>query len=343
MGCWPKAYGDDTKRFNVDFILKAGETSASVKMISESFGVEYDSEDAEKNIVGKKRKSRYFLKIQDGCEQFCTYCIVPYARGPLTSVSKEDALKEAESAVKTGYQEIVLCGIHLGLYGLNNIKDGPINKNLTDLILEMLTMEGLGRIRLSSIEINEVTEDLIRLIKQNEKMCKHLHIPLQSGNEKILKLMNRPYGLEVFERKISEIRKAVPDISINTDVIVGFPGETEKDFEEICKFVKKIKFSKLHVFPFSAHEKTPAFNFPDKVSENDKKKRAEILRKIGDEMEKEYIDGFKNKEFNVLVERLVGDKFIGKNEYYFDVEIGKDKLQDSKDGKIIGKIIKISK
>ena len=276
------------------------------------------------------------MKIQDGCEQFCSYCVIPYARGKLKSRRKNEVLKEVKQAVELNYNEIVLCGIHLGLYG-KDIKNSKINLFL--LLKDIIKIKNLGRIRLSSIEMNEVTDDLIDLITNSKKICKHLHIPLQSGNNKILKLMNRPYTTGTFEKKINKIRKTIPNIAITTDVITGFPNETKKDFIKIYDFIKKNQFSKLHIFPFSAHEKTPAFNFSNQVNEKEIKSRAKLLRILNKKLEDNYKKKFINKKLDVIVEKINKKVITGKTEFYFDIKFNKFKTKyNNKD--LIGKIIK---
>jgi threonylcarbamoyladenosine tRNA methylthiotransferase MtaB len=274
--------------------------------------------------VPNSRHVRFFLKIQDGCEQFCTYCVIPYARGPLSSRPAGEVIAEAKRLVKSGVREIVLCGIHLGLYGYEG--KGKREKvkgenSLVILIKQLLKIKNLKRIRLSSIEVMEVGDDLIELMSKNNKICNHLHIPLQAGCDKILKLMNRPYLKLVFKNKIFKIRKKISNIAITTDVIVGFPGETEKDFEETCDFVKKIGFSQLHVFPFSAHEKTPAAKMKNQVSREVILKRAEKLRKIGEKLEKGFRKKFIGKKVEVLVEYIwKNGECRGKSDEYFEMK-----------------------
>ena len=278
--------------------------------------------------LAKENRARYFIKIQDGCNQFCSYCVIPYARGPLTSRSQSEVLAEIKLAIESGFEEIVLSGIHLGLY--NNRGD------LASLIKKIIKIKDLGRIRLSSIEITEVNDELIRLIGESKKICNHLHIPLQAGSDKILKLMNRPYDTAYFEKQIKKIRKSIPDIAITTDVIVGFPGETKENFEETFEFIKKIKFSRLHVFSFSAHEKTPAFNLPDRVRQNTIVDRAGALRRLSLALEKEFNGKVEGKKREILIIRKVGENFCGKDEHYIDFCF-KASLKRSK----IGKIVKI--
>ncbi|MFA5359357.1 MAG: MiaB/RimO family radical SAM methylthiotransferase [Patescibacteria group bacterium] len=364
-GCWPKAY--KTKDADVDYVMNRDKIYSLVKKITNC-----------KLLVANKIKevkqenrSRYFIKIQDGCEQYCSYCIVPYTRGKLKSRGEKEIICEIKRAVKTGYEEIVLSGIHLGLYGKErqlslratkrseaisrtnfkvnskldcHVADAPRNDNLVSLLKKIIKINDLGRVRLSSIEVTEVSDDLIKLIANSKKICQHLYIPLQSGSDKILKLMNRPYSKKYFLDKVKKIRRAMPDVAITTDVIVGFPGETEKDFIETKKFIREIKFSRLHIFPFSAHAKLPAAKFPNQVEEKIKAKRAKILREFGVKLMRDYKRKFKGKKLEIVIEQIKQDKLIGKTEYYFDIEVDKRQIFGSKiDGnnKLIGKIVKV--
>ncbi len=307
-GCLPEIYKEDFSKLGVDFVSKI---SSIVKIVKSNFLEEQHDFLCDKKVKGR---IRYNIKIQDGCEQFCSYCIIPFARGKLKSRSEVEVIKEAKRVVSEGYKEVVLCGIHLGLFGYRE------NYNLLSLLKKIVKINNLERIRLSSIEVREVSSALIDFVSKNEKVCNHFHIPLQSGSDKILKLMNRPYKLKYFEDKVKSIRKKIPNCAITTDVIVGFPGETKKDFQEICKFVKKMKFSRLHVFPFSAHEKALASKFKGQIKREEKLKRARILRKIGESLEKEYKGSFKGKKLGVIVENSKEGKAKGKTEYYFELE-----------------------
>jgi threonylcarbamoyladenosine tRNA methylthiotransferase MtaB len=319
IGCWPKVY--DIKDLKVDFVFSYKDLSDLAKNISKIFLNTKLTKDCSKlNLIDSR--SRYFIKIQDGCQQFCSYCVIPLARGPLKSRSALEIIKEIKLAVDSGFSEIVLSGIHLGLYGRDFV-DGQ--KNLYSLLLKVLKIENIGRIRLSSIEVTEISDDIIKLISKNRKMCRHLHIPLQSGNNKILKLMNRPYDVKFFEEKINKIRKNVPDIAITTDIIVGFPGEGVEDFKKTYEFAKKINFSKIHVFSFSAHEKTPAYFLPNRVGAGDIKKRSLKLRQLSIKLEKNYkkeiLDD--HPELEVIIEGSRGEKVRAKTEFYFDIIIPK--------------------
>jgi threonylcarbamoyladenosine tRNA methylthiotransferase MtaB len=321
-GCWINI--DKNIDLKADILCKRDKAMGEIKKLScfKPENKKIKSSSASKFNL----RSRYFIKVQDGCDQFCSYCIIPYARPNLESKSKLKCEKEIKQALKNGFKEIILCGIHLGKYG-KDIK--KIKYNLSSLLEDLLKIKNLGRIRLSSIEVNEIKNNLVLLIKKSVKnyrknkspyICRHLHIPLQSGNDKILKLMKRPYTVSQFEDKIRKIRKIIPEIAISTDIIVGFPGETEKDFLKTYNFAKKIKFSKIHVFPFSAHKKTPASKMKDQVDKKEKKKRVEKLRNLSVRLEKDYKNKFKNKKTEIAVEDIVNKKARGKSEFYFEEE-----------------------
>lgn len=316
MGCWPMVYRDEAIKIGADLVWGVGKLE---KLVLEILTLLKQNFSKNNNVNDLKiDKSRYFIKVQEGCEQYCTYCVIPQARGSLSSRSKDEIIYEIENAVDRGYREIVLCGTHLGLYGAKGMKDVPAE--LFSLLIDILAIKDVGRIRLSSIELNEVTDEILDLMSGNKRLCQHLHIPLQSGNDKILKLMNRPYLTENFLEKINKIRCLMPDIAITTDVIVGFPGETDEDFEITCNFVKSVNFSKIHVFSFSAHEKTPAYSMKNQNNRNEIYKRARILRKISNELENQYFQKFLGRTLDVIIEKSNNKEIVvGKTEYYFDV------------------------
>jgi len=327
VGCAVKAYKDEVEKWGGDLILTGSNLEKFIKTQSTNFKAQTKHITQNTNcqkipLEQKINRSRYFLKIQDGCRQFCSYCVIPYARGELSSRPVTDVLAEAEAVADSGIKEIVLCGIHLGLFGREGkIKKGKINIDLVSLLQQMIKIKELERIRLSSIEVNEVTPELITLMKKNKKMCRQLHIPLQSGCDKILKLMNRPYTIKIFEEKLKKIRKALPDIAITTDVIVGFPGETDQDFQTTAEFIKKINFSKLHVFPFSAHEKTPAAVMDGQVEEKTITTRAKKFNALSGLLEKKYAKRFAGKPLEVIVDgRNQGSSFRGRTEFNFDIK-----------------------
>ncbi len=257
--------------------------------------------------------TRAFIKIEDGCNNFCSYCIIPYVRGRVRSKSKIDVLSEVHSLVENGYKEIVLTGIHTGQY-----KDSH-NYRLYNLLFDLIKIKDLKRIRISSIEIVEIDKDIISLLN-NPKIANHLHLPLQSGCDKILKLMNRRYDTKYYEDKINQIRRVNPDISITTDVIVGFPGETEEDFNETYNFCQKQGFSKIHVFPYSDRIGTVASKMTDKVEGKVKKERVKKLLELSDILKREYESRFINKDLEVLIESYKDGYYYGYSSNYIEVK-----------------------
>lgn len=241
--------------------------------------------------------TRAYIKIEDGCDNFCSYCIIPFVRGKKRSKDFSLVLREVQHLANNGYKEIVLTGIDTGGYESNG-------KDLTDLIHEMSKINGIERIRQSSIEITQINEKFINELKNNKKICDHIHIPLQSGSDSILKLMNRKYDLKYFFDKIDMIRSVRPDISITTDVIVGFPGETEEIFLETMETCKKINFSKIHAFPYSERKGTKASMMDGKVPESVKHERVKKLLELSEKLEKSYYDKFKGKNKDVLIEEV---------------------------------------
>ena len=245
-----------------------------------------------------KGRTRAVIKIEDGCDQYCSYCIIPYARGPVRSRKPGNAVAEVRRLVAAGVKEVVLTGIHLGAYG----KDLGAEMNLVELVKMLLPIAGLERIRLSSIEITEVTDEMIQLMAQEPKFCPHLHLPLQAGSDTILRLMNRPYTTGEFRQRLAEIRRYLPEIAVTTDVIVGFPGETEELFLETMQLVEESGFSKLHVFKFSPREGTPAAKMNEQVPLDIKDRRSERLRLLGESMTQNYSEKFLRRTLPVLIE-----------------------------------------
>lgn len=335
-GCWAKVYEKEAQLSGVDYVCPLDEVGELAREIFSHEPDDFSCPSSELSLRKRnKDRSRYFIKVQDGCEQYCSYCIIPYTRGKLKSRPAEEVIKEIKTAVSEGYREIILSGIHLGLYG-QEVKSLPVGqageklgvkKDLVCLLREILEIENLGRVRLSSIEVTEVNDELVILIVGNKRICKHLHVPLQAGCDKILKRMNRPYDTNYFREKVLKIRKLIPDMAITTDVIVGFPGETENDFEETVRFIKEMNFSKVHVFSFSAHERTPAAKMDGVVDKKEIKRRSSVLRKLSDELEKEYKNNFLGKELEVVVDgRSKEGNYRGKTEYYFDIDFGKGNI-----------------
>ena len=267
-------------------------------------------------------KTRAFVKIQDGCNNFCSYCIIPYMRGNIRSKDIDIAYEEIKSLVNNGYKEIVLTGIHTGSYGTGKDYD------LVDLIKRISVLDNLKRIRISSIEITELNDKFINELKINDKICNHLHIPIQSGSDKILKLMNRKYNIEEFKNIVNKIRNVRPDINLTTDLIVGFPEETDEDFDETYNNLMDIEFSKIHTFPYSKRDNTPAA-LMKQVDDNIKKVRVHKILELSSILEKKYYDKFINKKLDVLIEEVKGNISIGHTSNYIKVII-KDKLEHNK-------------
>lgn len=262
-------------------------------------------------------RTRAFLKIQEGCQQFCSYCIIPYTRGPLRSKKIEDTIEEIKGLEEAGFKEVVLTGIHTGSYG-KDFRDGY---KLENLLADILKATQTIRLRISSIEPTEVTEELAKLIAEEERLCSHLHIPLQSGQDFILKKMKRPYDTEYFRKKLAMIRSSNPDISITTDIMVGFPYETEEHAQATLLFAREMAFSDIHVFKYSPRANTPASLFPEQVSGKEKDKRSRELIKLAKELKKEYMEKFLGKEIDILIEQQEGDYASGHSSNYLKVLI----------------------
>ncbi|MBQ5419837.1 MAG: tRNA (N(6)-L-threonylcarbamoyladenosine(37)-C(2))-methylthiotransferase MtaB [Selenomonas sp.] len=249
-------------------------------------------------IYDMPQRTRAFLKIEDGCQNFCSYCIIPYARGPVKSRHLDKIHSEAKKLVDAGFKEIVLTGIHLGAYG----RDLPGDIDLADACREVLKVEGLKRLRLSSLESIEVSPALFQLIRDDERFCAHLHLPLQAGSDSVLKDMNRHYDTAEFGRLIARIENEIPGVAVSTDIIVGFPGETEEQFADSLKFVEQMNFSRMHVFPYSKRSGTPAAARKDQVPEQVKKERAHRMQELASRKTEEFHKSFLGQTMRVLFE-----------------------------------------
>ncbi|MDY6065099.1 MAG: tRNA (N(6)-L-threonylcarbamoyladenosine(37)-C(2))-methylthiotransferase MtaB [Finegoldia sp.] len=251
--------------------------------------------------------TRAYIKIQDGCNQYCSYCIIPYARGPIRSRNIEDVEKEALKLADQGYKEVVLTGIHVASYG-KDFKDLEIS--LADVIEKIASIDKIERIRMSSLEPSIISDDFLLRLKNTGKICDHFHLSLQSGSDKILKLMNRKYDTKMYFDKVELIRKYFPNAGITTDIIVGFPNESEEDFLDTLDFVKKVAFSKIHVFRYSRREGTKAYDMSGQIDGNTKKKRSSRLIDCAKEMTDEFLD--KNLSYNhdVLFESKNDDGYM---------------------------------
>ena len=280
-------------------------------------------------IQDEKDKTRAFVKIEDGCNNYCSYCIIPYLRGDVRSKDIDLAEKEINSLVSMGHKEIVLTGIHTGAYGQG------LDYDLTDLIRRVSKNPKLERIRVSSIEITEITDKFLEELKNNNKLVNHMHIPLQSGSDLVLKKMNRKYDTKYFFDKIQKLRKIRPSINITTDIIVGFPYETDEEFNKELNFIKKVEFTKIHVFPFSLRSGTRAEKMKDNfVKDIVKKERTNILLDISNKLENAYYKKFIGKKLDVIVE--TNNK--GHTENYILVNLNKDCKKNSKVNVLINNV-----
>ncbi|MCI1958569.1 MAG: tRNA (N(6)-L-threonylcarbamoyladenosine(37)-C(2))-methylthiotransferase MtaB [Clostridia bacterium] len=324
-GCYAQVSTDDIKKIDeVDIIVGTSgrnkivdEVEKFLKTKEKACFVEdiMNEREFEKISVNKLAgRTRAYIKIQDGCSQFCSYCIIPYARGPIRSRDEKDILNEVAILDKNGFKEIVLTGIHAASYGKDNHKS-----NLVTLMKKVSQFDGIKRIRLSSIEPNIVTENFIDEIKNMPKLCHHFHLSLQSGCDKTLKAMNRHYTAEKYENAIKMLREAWPDVAVTTDIITGFPGETEEDFLECLEFAKKIKFSKIHVFPFSPKKGTPAARMKEQIKSSVKAERSAKMIKASEESEAEFGEKFIGETLPVLFEQRNGDYYEGHTSNYINV------------------------
>lgn len=243
-------------------------------------------------------RTRPFLKIQDGCNAFCTYCIVPYARGRSRSMPVEDVMQNLRQLVKAGYHEAVLTGIHVGCYGL----DLTPETNLAELLKRILTERVIDRLRLSSIEPRELTDEMIEMVAASDRFCRHFHIPLQSGDDQILKRMHRPYDRQLFRERIMAIHEHLPDAAIGVDTLIGFPGETEAAFENTHALIEELPVTYLHVFPFSPRQETPAAGYPDHVAPDVLKERCSRMRELGRRKKSAFYKAQLGKMAEVLIE-----------------------------------------
>lgn len=330
MGCFIEAnqeYNED----GVDIYLGTKDKSKVVDFIDEYFEKKQCIRDLTKEeqkkfedmfITTFEGRTRAFIKIQDGCRNFCSYCIIPYVRGGCRSKDFNKVIEETKALTENGYYEIVLTGIHTGNYGVD------LKTNFASLLKELVKIEKLKRLRISSIEVTELNEEVLKIIKESPKIANHLHIPLQAGTDKILRSMNRKYDLEYYKNKIKEIRNIREDISISTDIIVGFPGETEEDFEETIKNAREIGFSKIHVFPYSIRKGTKAEKMPGHLDNSIKKDRARRLIEVSKELEIEYMNKFIGKEVEMLTENDKDGFTIGHTSNFLLVKLNKKTESD---------------
>ena len=304
--------GSNFKNKIPEYIKKVLETKEKIDVVSDVRLKDIDFENLGVSLFDKQ--VRAYLKIQDGCNQFCSYCIIPYARGKERSLSVDEVVSLSKT-ISLNHKEIVLAGIHTGRY----FSDGY---DLTKLVKKILEEnKKIERLRISSIEITEITDELIKLIKNDKRIARHLHIPLQSGSDEMLKLMRRPYDTKLYLNRINYIRNEIPDISISTDVIVGFPKETEKLFNDTLNFIKECSFSFIHVFPFSLKEGTDASKLKGFISNAEKKERVKKVSDLSKKLYYIYKETFINKELEVLIEKHEKNYSFGHSSEYIPVYI----------------------
>ena len=324
MGCFTQFRSNEIKNLiNADIIIGNKNKSKILDYIKEweknkkqiidfSDMNKQDFEDME--ITKYNHKHRAFIKIEDGCNNYCSYCIIPFVRGRVRSKEFNKAIIEANDLSLSGHKEIVLTGIHTGQYDSNG-------KRLYQLINKISENKRIKRIRLSSVEIVELDEGMMNVLRNNDTFVSHLHIPLQAGSDHVLKLMNRRYNKKQFKQIVDVIRSIRPNISLTTDIIVGFPGETDEDFNETIEFSKEIEFSKIHVFPYSDRAGTVSSNMKEKVPGNIKKERVHKLLELSNELEEKYYEKFIGKEVEVLIEEEKNGYFLGFTDNYIPIKL----------------------
>lgn len=271
-------------------------------------------------------KTRAVIKVQDGCDRFCSYCIIPYARGRVRSRKPENVIAEIEKIAQKGIQEVVITGIHIASYG----KDFKEEYGLMDLLEKINQIKGIQRIRLGSIEPLLITEKFVERLIKLEKICHHFHLSLQSGCDETLRRMNRRYTLQEFKEIVERLRKAYPDVILTTDIIVGFPGENEEEFEETYQFLKEIKFYKMHIFKYSPRKGTKAAQMKEQVDPKTKEQRSQKLIELSNQNEREYNESYLGKEVEVLCEEEKEGLYQGHTKNYIVVKIKSNKSLENK-------------
>ncbi|WP_058485399.1 tRNA (N(6)-L-threonylcarbamoyladenosine(37)-C(2))-methylthiotransferase MtaB [Defluviitalea phaphyphila] len=293
--------GTDNRSRIIELIHEYEKKHKKINIVNDIMNVKQFEELGVNKLEGK---TRAYLKIQEGCNQYCSYCIIPYARGPIRSRKPENIVKEVKTLVDNGFKEIVLTGIHIASYG----KDLDEDINLLKIIKMVHTIDGLKRIRLSSIEPSIITEEFVKEIKILPKICPHFHLSLQSGCDATLKRMNRKYNSTQYRKSVELLKQNIPNVAITTDIIVGFPGETEEEFNQSYKFVKEIGFSQIHVFKYSPRKGTPAAKMSNQIASNIKDERSHKMITLGEKMQREFLLKQLGKNLEVLFENKVENK-----------------------------------
>ena len=297
------------------------------KRVEKIIDVNKEEEFLEMGLNTYTEKTRATIKIQDGCNNFCTYCLIPFARGRIRSRSKENVIKEVEQIAKKGIKEVVLTGIHIASYGKENKEN---NYFLIDLLEDLNKIQGIERIRLGSLEPTIITEEFAKRLSKLEKICNQFHLSLQSGCDETLKRMNRKYTTKQFEEVAKILRKYFKDVNLTTDIIVGFPGETDEEFEQTYNFLKNISFYKMHIFKYSPREGTLAQKMPMQVDGNKKEERSEKLIELSNINQEMYNKKYINKKIMVLFEEKVGDYWEGYTKNYIRVKVKTEENLENK-------------
>lgn len=324
VGCYAQVAKEKLEQIpEIDLILGINEKNDIVKYVEQASkntyvsDVLHQTEFLDFGDVTYTEKTRAVIKVQDGCNQFCSYCIIPYARGRIRSRKPESVIKEITDVAKEGIKEVVITGIHIASYG----KDFNTEYRLIDLLEEIQKVDGVQRIRLGSLEPTLITEEFVTRLKKLSKICDHFHLSLQSGCNETLKRMNRKYTTDQFRHVVELLRNAYPEVHLTTDVIVGFPGETEEEFNKTYEFLKEIKFYKMHVFKYSPRSGTVAAKMPNQIDGNIKEERSNKLIELSDENEKEYNQKYIGKEVEVLLEEREGEYLKGHTTNYMVVKM----------------------
>ena len=315
-------YGVNEKNKILEYIEEYIDNHASKSRVSD---VMNQKEFLDFGTTTYTEKTRAVIKVQDGCDRFCTYCIIPFARGHIRSRKIESVVEEVKEIAKTGIKEIVITGIHVASYG----REFEGNIGLIDLLEEIHKVDGIERIRLSSIEPVIITEEFISRLTKLNKICDHFHLSLQSGCDETLKRMNRRYTTEEFKKSVDMLRKAYPNVALTTDVIVGFPGETEEEFEKTYKFLKEIDFYMMHIFQYSKRNGTAAAKMPNQVDSKRKEERSKKLIELSRENEKRHNEKYIGKDIDVLFEEKDGDYIKGHTTNYMVVKVPYEKLENT--------------
>lgn len=345
-GCYAQTAKEELEKItDIDLIVGNTEKKDIVKIVEE-YRDNKNRERVKMSDINKQKefvdfgsvtyteKTRAVIKVQDGCNNFCSYCIIPYAKGRVRSRKLESVVKEITEIAEKGIKEVVITGIHVASYGI----DFDNNTRLIDLLEAIQKIDGIKRIRLGSLEPNIITEEFVNRLKKVTKMCDHFHLSLQSGCDETLKRMNRKYTAETFEKEVNLLRKTFPDVALTTDVIVGFPGETEEEFNETYKYLSKIRFTKLHVFKYSPRKGTVAAKMKNQIDSTVKEKRSHKLIELSNECEIEFLDRYVGKELKVLFEEQDGEYIKGHTTNYLVVKAKETELENQiKDVKIVSR------